>query len=38
MEFDEWLKSRGFEKQINQRYTIERCYLFEIYENQRLKK
>jgi len=38
MDFKEWLKSKGFEKQANQRYTIERCYLFEIYENQCLKK
>jgi hypothetical protein len=30
--FDEWLKKRGFIKESNERYTIERVYLYELYE------
>jgi len=29
--FDEWLKENGFEKESEERYTISRVYLYEIY-------
>lgn len=31
VEFNEWLKSRGFEKESKERYTISRVYLYELY-------
>jgi hypothetical protein len=29
--FDEWLKNNGFEKEIEERYTINRIYLYKLW-------
>ena len=34
--FDAWLEKRGFIKESKDRYTIERVYLYELYERERL--
>jgi len=35
MTFNEWLKKNGFEKESEERYTINRFYLYELYMNEK---
>jgi hypothetical protein len=35
MTFNEWLKENGFEKESEERYTISRVYLYELYMNEK---